>query len=216
MFEFIEKNENNLQIGFLVYTSIYKMGQYFRFICLLKDNSIQFIDTFRHEGGCKLLEMCYLNNYYMLRMEKLLSEGGLWHRQRVVLAGEYAECEKGSLIKMTLNLYNLCDSDAGAQNMNPTVTVEECINDYCTEKDEFRYIVNHDTKEYVDKEKCKHIHPLAFLIADGENNHFNEFGRWAKQRISVEKTVYLDEFTEYAFDESEFEFLFPRTSEKDE
>jgi len=33
--------------------------------------------------------MIGVNNYYMLRMEKLLSEGGLWYKQRVVLAGEY-------------------------------------------------------------------------------------------------------------------------------
>ena len=98
------------------------MGQYFRFVCLLNDTFIQFIDTFRHEGGSKLLEMCYLNNYYMLRMEKLLSDGGLWHKQHVVLTGDYADNEKNHLC----NLYHMTEEDktlkfvVKSQNINTT------------------------------------------------------------------------------------------------
>lgn len=188
------------------------MGQYFRFICLLKDNYIQFIVKFRHEGGCKLLEMCYLNNYYMLRMEKLLSDGGLWNKQRVVLAGDYAENEGGH----ACNLYQMTEIDEYSgivivKNINPVVTEDECIEQYCAEENEYQYIVNHDTYQYVDKQKCKKIHPLAILLADGDT-HFNESGEWAKQRISVESSVNFRErfgetFTEYVFDESEFEYL---------
>lgn len=178
------------------------MGQYFRFICLSNDTIIQFIDTFRHEGGCKLLEMFYLNNYYMLRMEKLLSTGGAWYKHRVVLAGDNAKREQNS----DFNLYNMTDIETVSKNINPVVTETECIERYCAEENEFRYIVNHDTKQYVDKQKCKKIHPLAILLADGDT-YFNESGKWTKQRISVQNTL-EENLEEYTFDESEFEYLY--------
>ena len=188
------------------------MGQYFRFVCLLNETFIQFIDTFRHEGGCKLLEMCYLNNYYMLRMEKLLSDGGLWHKQHVVLTGDYADNENNHLC----NLYHMTEEDktlkfvVKSQNINPTVTEDECIDKYCADENEYRYIVNHDTLQYVDKQKCKKIHPLAILLSDGGiDTKFDECGKWAKQRISVEINAnFSDKYSEYIFDESEFEYLF--------
>ena len=70
------------------------MGQYFLFVCLLNETFLQFINIFCHEGGSKFLEMAYKNNYFMLRMEKLLSPGNLWYKQRVVLAGDNANSEK--------------------------------------------------------------------------------------------------------------------------
>ena len=93
---------------------------------------------------------------------------------------------------------------------NRGVTEDECIDKYCAEENEYRYIVNHDTLQYVDKQKCKKIHPLAILLSDGGiDTTFDECGKWAKQRISVEINAnFSDKYSEYIFDESEFEYLF--------
>ena len=186
------------------------MGQYFRFVCLLNDTFIQFIDIFRHEGGSKFLEMACKNNYYMLRMEKLLSKGGLWYKQRVVLTGDYSNNEKNH----DVNLYVLTTpesdseseykSDVTSQNINPSTSADNCINEYSAKEYEFRYIINHDSFEYVDKQKSTtKIHPLAILLEEG---HINSTGLWSRQRISVGNNI-PEKFTEYILDESEFEYL---------
>ena len=133
------------------------MGQYFLFVCLLNETFLQFINIFCHEGGSKFLEMAYKNNYFMLRMEKLLSPGNLWYKQRVVLAGDNANSEKNHQV----NLFGLTipesvsdyKSDVTAQNINPDTSLINCIKEYCAKEDEFRYIINHDYFQYVDKEK---------------------------------------------------------------
>lgn len=184
------------------------MGQYFRFVCLLNDTFIQFIDIFRHEGGSKFLEMAFRNNYYMLRMEKLLSPGGLWYKQRVVLAGDNANNEKNH----DVNLYVLTipesdsdhKSDVTSQNINPITSADNCINEYSAKENEFRYIINHDTYQFFDKQKSTtKIHPLAILLEEG---HINSTGLWSRQRISVQNNI-PENFTEYILDESEFEYL---------
>lgn len=183
------------------------MGQYFKFICLLNETFLQFIEIFYHEGGSKFLEMARVNNYYMLRMEKLLSRGGLWYKQRVVLAGEYAKNEKNHEVNLHVLTLNQSDTgyitDVTAQNINPNTTSDKCIEEYCAKENEFRYIINHDTFQYVDKQKCTtKIHPLAILLEEGYNN----CGEWSRQRLSVQNDI-PENFTEYELDESDYEYL---------
>ena len=184
------------------------MGQYFLFVCLLNETFLQFINIFCHEGGSKFLEMAYKNNYFMLRMEKLLSPGNLWYKQRVVLAGDNANNEKNHQV----NLFGLTipesvsdyKSDVTAQNINPDTSLINCIKEYCAKEDEFRYIINHDYFQYVDKEKSTtKIHPLAILLEEG---YINSTRLWSRQRISVQNNI-PENFTEYIIDESEFEYL---------
>ena len=184
------------------------MGQYFLFVCLLNETFLQFINIFCHEGGSKFLEMAYKNNYFMLRMEKLLSPGNLWYKQRVVLAGDNANSEKNHQV----NLFGLTipesvsgyKSDVTARNINPDTSLINCIKEYCAKEDEFRYIINHDYFQYVDKEKSTtKIHPLAILLEEG---YINSTGLWSRQRISVQNNI-PENFTEYIIDESEFEYL---------
>ena len=175
------------------------MGQYFRFVCLLNDTFIQFIYIFCHEGGSKFLEMAGRNNYFMLRMEKLLSPDNLWFKQRVILAGEYAKHEKNH----KYNLYEMTDykTEVTAQNINPETNF---IEKYYAKKDEFRYIINHDKCQYVDKQKCTtKIHHLAILLEEG---YINSTGLWSRQIISVQNDI-PENFTEYTLDENEFEYL---------
>ena len=183
------------------------MGQYFRFVCLLNETFLQFIEIFCHEGGSKFLEMAGVNNYYMLRMEKLLSQGGLWYKQRVVLAGEYAKNEKNHEVNLHILTLSQSDteykSDVTAQNINPNTTRDKCIKEYCAKENEFRYIINHDKYQYVDKQKCTtKIHPLAILLEEGYNNT----GEWSSQRLSVQNDI-PENFTEYELDESDYEYL---------
>ena len=144
----------------------------------------------------------------MLRMEKLLSPDGLWYKQRVVLAGEYANNEKNH--EVNLHILTLPESDTDyksevtAQNINPNTTADNCIKEYSAKEGEFRYIINHDTHQYVDKQKCiTKIHPLAILLEEG---YSNSTGIWSRQRISVQNNI-PENFTEYVLDESEFEYL---------
>ena len=95
-------------------------------------------------------------------------------------------------------------SDVTAQDINPNTTPTNCIKEYCVEENEFRYIINHDTFQYVDKEKSTtKIHPLAILLEEG---YINSTGLWSRQRISVQNNI-PENFTEYIIDESEFEYL---------
>jgi hypothetical protein len=140
-------------------------------------------------------------------MEKLLSQGGLWYKQRVVLAGEYAKNEKNHEVNLHVLTLDQCDteykSDVTAQNINPKTTRDKCIEEYCAKENEFRYIINHDTFQYVDKQKCTtKIHPLAILLEEGYNN----CGEWARQKLSVGNNI-PENFTEYELDESDYEYL---------
>ena len=129
---------------------------------VLNDTFIQFIEIFCCEGGSRFLEMMYKNNKYMLRMEKLLSPDGLWYKQCVILSGEYAKNEKN----YEYNLFEMTEfkTPVTSQNINPVIVRDE----YYAKEDEFRYIINHDTRQYVDKEKSiTKIHPLSILLEEG-------------------------------------------------
>lgn len=144
--------------------------------------------------GLKLMEHSWLKNKMMLCVERLLTPGGEWHKTPIVWAGDYADpVVEGS------NYYDLCnegvDGEHVTQKLKPKPLTQK-------EAKEFRFIVNHTKKEFVDKTMVPsvdgwQIHPLSLLTSQGNGrgggdyrNEKNKFvGRWATNIISVEKEV---------------------------
>ena len=129
----------------------------------------------------------------MLCAEALLIEGGQWYKTPIVWSGDYSDPVRGDL-----NYYNMCDSTDEGEHV-----ARELIPKPLTQKQakEFRFIVNHTKKEFVDKTKVPsvdgwQVHPLSLLTAQGNGRGGGDFrgknkyvGTWATDIISVEKEI---------------------------
>jgi len=134
--------------------------------------------------GSKLMEHTYFDNYFVMNLEYQLSPEGMFHQSRVVWAGDYAEEEQepAESDEESKNLYHLCKEDSTHRPLPHHDTHA------------YPYVVNHTTKQYVDKKK-EIIHPLPLLTAEGNGagggdyRGDNEYlcGAWARHVISVEK-----------------------------
>lgn len=130
-------------------------------------------------------------------VESLLISGGAWHNKPIVWAGDYARAEE----HIGENLFSIAE---GAQRDGEGVSIKLIPKALSKSKSkEYRYILNHDKKQYVDKEDVPsrdgwRIHPLSLLTAEGNGGGGGDFygsdskkmiGSWARNIISVEKTV---------------------------
>jgi hypothetical protein len=173
------------------------MGQYYKVIILGEKN----IDT--HEiirvfinpwCGIKLLEHSYINNDFVNAIEYLLSPEGMFYKSRIVWAGDYADLENG----LNTNLNSMTDKCMSKEFIPSTLISKE-----------YKYIINHTKKEYVDK-KNKIFHPLPLLTAEGNGNGGGDYysknkelvGKWSRDVISVEKEK-PEEYTELICEFSE-------------
>ena len=163
------------------------MGQYYKPVSVEKREHV-----YSHDFGCglKLMEHSWVGNDFVGIVEDLIAEGGAWHGDKIVWAGDYAENEKNR----QSNLWDLCKT-----KIKPEPS-----------KNKYRYVLNMDTKEYVDTKKIPlsdvyvdekgkawpyTIHPLPLLTADGNGLGGGDFykedplvGSWARNRVSVSKT----------------------------
>ena len=133
------------------------MGQYYKPICL--DNGLQEQWIYSHEygNGLKLMEHSYIGNNFVGMVERLLSNGNMWHMKPLVWAGDYADTDKFQLH----NLYEQCDEYNQFKNKKELKPLN------------VRYIINHTKKEFVDKNKVPkdkdgwRVHPLPLLTCEG-------------------------------------------------
>ena len=146
--------------------------------------------------GLKLMEHSYLKNKMMLCVEALLVEGGEWNKTPIVWAGDYSDAVRGEL-----TYYDMCNRTDEGEHI-----AKELIPKPLTAKQakEFRFIVNHTKKEFVDKTKVPsndgwQIHPLSLLTSSGNGRGGGDFrgenefvGTWATDVISVEKEIPAD------------------------
>jgi len=171
------------------------MGQYYKVIILGEKN----IDT--HEiirvfinpwYGIKLLEHSYINNDFVNAIEYLLSPEGMFYKSRIVWAGDYADLENG----LNTNLNSMTDKCMSKEFIPSTIISKE-----------YKYIINHTKKSYVNKNNYNLYHPLPLLVAEGNGrgggDYYNKMdenfvGMWARDVISVEKDK-PDNFTEITF-----------------
>jgi hypothetical protein len=198
------------------------MGQYYKPVVLNESGkpagwvySHDIKHYFKREGetkgvylgnGLKLMEHSWIGNKFVETIEFLLTKGNLWYMKPIVWAGDYADGEDGNEDGKG-NLWDLCDD-----KMKTTKKVHNL-------RKEFKYIVNHTKKLYVDKAKVPggeykdwKIHPLPLLTAEGNNrggggdfrgdDHNNIIGSWARNIISVESVI-PEGYTELVFNLTE-------------
>lgn len=172
------------------------MGQYYVAIILGETGAPEVVRTWLGPSGSKLMEHSYLRNPHVLAVEHLLSPKGMFYKSRLVWAGDYAEPEEGT----TENLYH-------------RVVEKEQEKEWQTrESADYRYIVNHTKKVYIDKNALStNIHPLPLLTSEGNGAGGGDYrgdnetlcGLWARDVISVEHelpegyTVFNPEFWEH-------------------
>lgn len=169
------------------------MGQYYKPMNIDKK---QYVYSHDYGNGLKLMEHSWIGNDFVGAVESLLVKGGAWYMDRIVWGGDYADHELDESGNDTgTNLFGLIDDDT--QKLRPNVP-----------KRKFRYIVNLDTREFVDKNKVpvseywedpktgiKHpfsIHPLPLLTCEGNGRGGGDYhgdsslvGIWARQRVIV-------------------------------
>ena len=128
-----------------------------------KDKITVFMDACDYNTSALLVEHAKLGNLFVETFEYGLSPEGYHHKSRVVWAGNQAP----------INVYNQCTEYS---HIRPS---EKSTHNY-------RFILNHSKKLYVDKEACSGVfHPLPFLTAEGYKHN----GPWARDVISVERKV---------------------------
>lgn len=201
------------------------MGQYYKPVSLdklkEKDKNETWLYThqFGHQG-LKIMEHSYLQNDFMQAVEVLLTPFGPWYKHHIVWAGDYADSESerkqeglNSLdVEESGNIYDMADEDRGLEPIAPYI-IQQIKDENKIDLDEYRYIVNHDEKLFVDKQHVKaykaswmdegeegwKIHPLSLLVAEGNGRGGGDYyegssdyelvGSWARQSISIEKEI---------------------------
>ena len=181
------------------------MGQYYKPINIDKK---QYVYSHDFGNGLKLMEHSYVGNNFVQVVEGLIAEGGAWHGDRIVWAGDYADFEKGAKVQRFKdsytgemrthkpNLFDLIDSDVNAEmRVKPS------------KGKKYRYVINLDTKQFVDTRKVPltdvwtdrngkewpvQIHPLPILTCEGNGRGGGDLhkedpliGAWARARVTV-------------------------------
>jgi hypothetical protein len=178
------------------------MGQYYKFIILAdnkkNNNEVILLVINPHDfmEGAKLMEHSYINTNIMNTVEFLIGPLGPFNKSRCVWAGDYADDEtninqndsdNNSSELESLNLYRLADNYSSFESVY--------------KNQNYKYIVNHTKKLYVDKTKLeKPIHPLPLLISEGNGkgggdyngNNYDLCGTWARDVISMENEITND------------------------
>jgi hypothetical protein len=164
------------------------MGQYYKFIILAdnkKNNNemiLLVINPHNYKNGSKLMEHSYIDTDIMNTVEFLIGPDGYFYKSRCVWAGDYADKELNNI--ESENLHRIAD------NYSSFETIYKNQN--------YKYIVNHTKKIYIDKTKLtNNIHPLPLLIAEGNgkgNGDYNGYnydlcGTWARDIISLENEI---------------------------
>ena len=163
------------------------MGQYYYPIVLSADGKIVvWMLAHRYGNGLKLTEHSFIGNNFVSTFEFGLSPEGIYHKSRVVWAGDYADEEPEGK-----NLHKMCSE------YNEIRPDEK-------NTDKYRFIVNHSKRLFVDKTKVPTkdgftLHPLPLLTAEGNGRGGGDYrdgeplvGSWARDIISVEETAPTD------------------------
>ena len=172
------------------------MGQYYHPIILDAEGRIVvWMDAQMYGNGNKLTEHGLMKNNFTSTFEFGLSPEGVYHKSRVVWAGDYADEEPAygeSLYKMCNEYNRICPSEKNTGL--------------------YQFVVNHSKCQYVDKSKVPvsadgyALHPLPLLAAEGNGRGGGDYygksqslvGLWARDVISVEETAPAG-FIEIAF-----------------
>ncbi len=169
------------------------MGQYFRAVILASDKKtvLKWVKSYDYDNGAKLMEHSWVKNKFVGAFESLI----LGNPQIVAWAGDYTEKIEGEAV----NIYDKCCEET---QVKPDGAVVKA-----------KYVVNHTTKQFLDKSKVPavdgwRIHPLPLLTCIGNGKGGGDFygkdeqklvGLWACNLISIE-TKKPEGFVELIFD----------------
>jgi hypothetical protein len=150
------------------------MGQYYKSVSIEKKEHVL---SHSYDSGLKLMEHSWLNNSFVKAVCTLIAIGGAWYGDRIVWAGDYADPEPNTENDENEgrgdNLYHICNTE-----VKPDVP-----------KKEFRYVINMDTKEFVDTKKI----PISDIWTDDKGKEWPFIiGKWARARVSVTDEVPTD------------------------
>ena len=172
------------------------MGQYYSPV---NEDKMEQLYSHDYNSGLKLMEHSWLDNNFVKTVENLLAPGQPWHKCKLTWAGDYGK---------------QYDYLSKAKQIKPLESTHS-----------YRYIINHDEKQYVDKHNVKgfrpswagsadaeeewKIHPLPLLTADGNGGGGGDFrgedpnelvGYWAGDSISVSDIKPEEDWEELIFD----------------
>lgn len=189
------------------------MGQYYKAVALNEDKKLHAWGSSYDFGnnGAKLMEHSWVGNAFVGAVERQLIEGGAWYKKPIVWAGDYADPENSGETMFSI-----------ARN-NEAVKLRKGIRVINQRK--YKYVVNHDTKQYVNKTKVPVsttwtdektgktykflIHPLPLLTCEGNGRGGGDYhkdselvGAWARNHISIESRIPAG-YTELKFDLTE-------------
>jgi hypothetical protein len=161
------------------------MGQYYNVVFLAEkeENKKEFIRVFMNcWHGMKLIEHSYLKNDFVNAIEYLLSPEGSFYKSRIVWAGDYADTE----IDSTENLHNIANNEPQKEYIPKNII-----------SNEYKYIINHTKKQYIDKSNYKLYHPLPLITAEGNGCGGGDYyginedkiGAWSRDVISIDKEL---------------------------
>ena len=154
------------------------MGQYYKPVNLDKK---QGLESWTYDTGAKLMEHSWLGNSFVNQVERLIAEDGDWYGNRIVWGGDYADPENPAAPED--EQYCLYD----------TIDDEKYHNELKLphHKKAYRYLINLDTKQYVDYKKIPisdtwvhpdtgkkyhyRIHPLPLLTCEGNGRGGGDF-----------------------------------------
>ncbi|WP_343566248.1 hypothetical protein [Sphingobacterium sp.] len=175
------------------------MGQYFKAVNLDKK---EFVTPNDYGSGLKLMEHSWILNPMVNAIVMAISPAGNWYKDHLVWAGDYMD--KGLYMKglkgkskKDKTLYDCC-RHRDERTSPCIIPVRPALKDGLVST----FIVNHDTKEYVElnnlpeedpKDPGWNIHPLPLLICSGNGRGGGDFngeniytGSWAGHSISAE------------------------------
>ena len=192
------------------------MGQYYQIIILAEKPSNDeeepgnqqteiirlALNPHNYMQGAKIMEHSYIGNDFVSLAEYMLSPLGMFYKSRLVWAGDYANTEPAT----GQNLYHM---------KHAPQLLFSCSKDF--RATDYRYIVNHTKREFVDKQRCSErygddydgliIHPLPLLVSEGNGLGGGDYfgtgnhncGLWARDIISLERTrpLFEEGFTEF-------------------
>ena len=156
------------------------MGQYYKTVFIKKvRNGIRIIGWLHgHHYHTSVNLGTQLGEKFVSAIEFQISPDGTYpNGHRIVWAGDYSDNEKGS----DINLNSMCTDDFIL--LFPVKDASE-----------YRYIVNHSQKLFVDKENIEEYHPLPLLTCEGNGRGGGDYngkdpqhlvGSWSRDMIAV-------------------------------
>jgi len=182
------------------------MGQYYKPTILADDKKtpITWADSWDYGTGAKLMEHSWVGNHFVARIEVEL----LNNPQCIVWAGDYADAEVDADGNERTELYEGREYPLTMYSMADKLEHLKLPKKAVKSSKARRYILNHESNEFVDikKVQASHlqwakegdeewlVHPLPLLTAEGNNRGGGDYrsdngselvGSWARNLISI-------------------------------